>query len=75
MIPPVSEMPVSATMRPTVRPAVAARGRARKPLPLPQPPPPGPRRTCGNCVFADPLQCPGGLSPVRVVCKRDGRGF
>ena len=76
MIPPVSEMPVAATMRPTVRPTVAARGRFRLPA---QPPPPtmptGPRRTCGNCAFSADLLNAGGLSAVRVVCNRDGRGF
>ena len=68
MIPPVSEMPVAATMRPTVRPAVAARGRVRPPQP-PPPMPTGPRRTCGNCAFS--ADCGAGA----VVCNRDGRGF
>ena len=70
MTPPISEMPVAATMRPTVRPTVAARGRFRRPAQPPPPPmPTGPRRTCGNC--ASSADCDAGA----VVCNRDGRGF
>ena len=73
MIPPISEMPVAAPMRPTVRPTVAARV-TRPPLPLPQNPD-RPRRTCGNCAFSADLLCAGGLPAVNVICRRDGRGF
>ena len=38
MIPPISEMPVAATMRPTVRPTAGE-------------PPPLPPRRCSNCAF------------------------
>jgi len=73
-IPPISEMPVAETMRPTVRPTVGARGRIRQPQP-PPPKPEGPRPTCGNCAFSADLLAAGGLPAVRVQCKRDGRGF
>ena len=73
MIPPISEMPVAAPMRSTVRPTVAARVPCQ-PLPLPQKPA-SPRRTCGNCAFSADLLCAGGLPAVNVICRRDGRGF
>ena len=60
MIPPVSEMPVAATMLPTVR-TVAACGPTVTPAP--------PRRCCGNCAMSEPC------GDRVIVCKRDARGF
>ena len=64
MIPPISEMPVSATMRPTVRPTVAAR------VPSTPPPHTPTRHRCGNCAMAD--DC---ADRINIICRRDAVGF